>query len=123
MRLLHAVDTRATNPGDATTRTGAHRTGTPWSEGRLLAGPAGRPRILFGRMYEDPAVELAAFPPGSRVLCIASAGDTAAALAAAGHEVTALDLNPAQLAYARARLEGGAPARTGTAERLTGATR
>lgn len=57
------------------------------------------------------------------MLCIASAGDTAAALAAAGHEVTALDLNPAQLAYARARLEGGAPALTGTAERLTAAGR
>ncbi len=97
--------------------------GTPWRAGRLLAGPAGRPRVLFGRMYEDPAVELAAFPPpgtGARVLCIASAGDTAAALAAAGYEVTAIDLNPAQLAYARDRLAGGAPAATGTAERLTG---
>ncbi|MFD0568088.1 DUF3419 family protein [Kitasatospora gansuensis] len=99
------------------------RTGTPWSAGSLLAGPTGQPRLLFGRMYEDPAVELAAFPSGARVLCIASAGDTAAALAAAGHEVTALDLNPAQLAYARARLEGGAPALTGTAERLTAAGR
>lgn len=95
--------------------------GTPWQAGRLLAGPAGRPRVLFGRMYEDPAVELAVFPPpGARVLCIASAGDTAAALAAAGYEVTAIDLNPVQLAYARARLEGGAAALTGTAERLTG---
>ncbi|MEU2627920.1 DUF3419 family protein, partial [Kitasatospora sp. NPDC007106] len=95
--------------------------GTPWQDGRLTAGPAGRPRVLFGRMYEDPAVELSVFPPpGARVLCIASAGDTAAALAAAGYEVTAIDLNPVQLAYARARLEGGAPALTGTAERLTG---
>ncbi|MEV7177590.1 DUF3419 family protein [Kitasatospora sp. NPDC093679] len=95
--------------------------GTPWQDGRLIAGPAGRPRVLFGRMYEDPAVELSVFPPpGARVLCIASAGDTAAALAAAGYEVTAIDLNPVQLAYARARLEGGAPALTGTAERLTG---
>lgn len=95
--------------------------GTPWQAGRLFAGPVGRPRVLFGRMYEDPAVELAVFPPpGARVLCIASAGDTAAALAAAGYEVTAIDLNPAQLAYARARLEAGAPAVTGTAERLTG---
>ncbi len=95
--------------------------GTPWQAGRLFAGPARRPRVLFGRMYEDPAVELAVFPPpGARVLCIASAGDTAAALAAAGYEVTAIDLNPAQLAYARSRLEAGAPALTGTAERLTG---
>ncbi|MBB4944542.1 SAM-dependent methyltransferase [Kitasatospora gansuensis] len=123
MRLLRTVDTRATNPGDAAIRTGTPRTGTPWSAGSLLAGPTGQPRLLFGRMYEDPAVELAAFPSGARVLCIASAGDTAAALAAAGHEVTALDLNPAQLAYARARLEGGAPALTGTAERLTAAGR
>ncbi|MFD7730332.1 DUF3419 family protein [Kitasatospora phosalacinea] len=102
-------------------RTPAPAAGTPWQQGRLLAGPARRPRVLFGRMYEDPAVELAAFPPpGARVLCIASAGDTAAALAAAGYEVTAIDLNPAQLAYARARLEDGAPAATGSAERLTG---
>ncbi|MFC8718774.1 DUF3419 family protein [Kitasatospora sp. NPDC057198] len=99
----------------------APATGTPWQRGRLLAGPARRPRVLFGRMYEDPAVELAVFPPpGARVLCIASAGDTAAALASAGYEVTAVDLNPVQLAYARARLEDGAPAATGTAERLTG---
>ncbi|WAL75915.1 DUF3419 family protein [Kitasatospora sp. YST-16] len=105
----------------AAPRTPDPAAGTPWRTGRLLAGPAGRPRVLFGRMYEDPAVELAAFPPpGARVLCIASAGDTAAALAAAGYEVTAIDLNPVQLAYARTRLEGGAPAATGTAERLTG---
>lgn len=35
---------------------------TPWAGARLSVGPAGRPRVLFGRMYEDPAVELAAFP-------------------------------------------------------------
>ncbi|MFF2043607.1 DUF3419 family protein [Kitasatospora sp. NPDC058170] len=83
-----------------------------------------RPRVLFGRMYEDPAVELAAFPPpGARVLCIASAGDTAGVLAAAGYRVTAVDLNPVQLAYARARLEDGAPAVAGSAERLLAAGR
>ncbi|MEU9075122.1 DUF3419 family protein [Kitasatospora sp. NPDC048538] len=92
---------------------------TPWADGRLLSLQPRRPGLLFGRMYEDPGVELAAFPaPGARVLCIASAGDTAAALAAAGHRVTAVDLNPAQLAYARARLTAGAPAATGAAERL-----
>ncbi len=97
---------------------------TPWAEARLLTGPAGGPRVLFGRMYEDFGIDLAAVPaPGSRVLCIASAGDTAAALAAAGHDVTAVDLNPAQLAYARARLDGGAPAVAGSAERLTAAGR
>ncbi|MGF1426664.1 DUF3419 family protein [Kitasatospora sp. LaBMicrA B282] len=75
-------------------------------------------------MYEDPAVELAAFPPpGARVLCIASAGDTAAALANAGYQVTAIDLNPAQLAYARRRLTSAAPPVTGSAERLLAAGR
>ncbi|MFJ3792679.1 DUF3419 family protein [Kitasatospora sp. NPDC090091] len=106
--------------------TATARPATPWAEGRLLAVQPRCPRILFGRMYEDPAVELAAFPtPGSgtRVLCIASAGDTAAALAAAGHRVTAVDLNPAQLDYARARLHYGAPAVAGAAERLLAAGR
>ncbi|AUY47670.1 DUF3419 family protein [Streptomyces sp. CB01881] len=101
-----------------TARTTA-RAGTPWAEGRLLTVQPRQPRVLFGRMYEDPAVELAAFPPpAARVLCIASAGDTAAALAAAGYEVTAVDLNPAQLDYARGRLQAGAPAVPGSAERL-----
>jgi S-adenosylmethionine:diacylglycerol 3-amino-3-carboxypropyl transferase len=68
-------------------------------------------------MYEDHAVELAVFPPAARVLAIASAGDTTMALARAGHRVTAVDINPVQLAYARDRA-AGAPAVTGTAERL-----
>jgi S-adenosylmethionine:diacylglycerol 3-amino-3-carboxypropyl transferase len=67
-------------------------------------------------MYEDPAIELRAFPPGARVFCIASAGDMALELAR-GHRVTAVDINPVQLSYARARLSG-APAERGTAERL-----
>jgi len=87
----------------------------PWRPRRL-------PRVLFGWMYEDFAVELAAFPPASRVLVIASAGDTAGALARAGHQVTAIDINPVQLAYASARL-AGSPATTGAAERLTAAAR
>lgn len=67
-------------------------------------------------MYEDWGVELAVFPaPGARVLCIASAGDTAAALRSAGYEVTAVDVNPVQLTYARRRLAGGGT-REGTAE-------
>jgi hypothetical protein len=91
--------------------------GTPWAHGRLLGGFGG-PRLLFGRMYEDWGVELAVFPqPGARVLCIASAGDTAAALDAAGYEVTAVDVNPVQLTYARERLAGGG-SREGTAEAL-----
>ncbi|WP_394427952.1 DUF3419 family protein [Streptomyces sp. SGAir0957] len=90
---------------------------TPWSRGRIIGGLGG-PRLLFGRMYEDSAIERRVLPPtGARVLCIASAGDTAAALHEAGHDVTAVDLNPVQLAYARQRLAGGATA-DGSAERL-----
>jgi S-adenosylmethionine:diacylglycerol 3-amino-3-carboxypropyl transferase len=88
---------------------------SPWQAGRLTIGR--RPQIMFGRMYEDHGVELSLFAPGSRVLAIASAGDTAAALAGAGHQVIAVDINPLQLSYARARA-AGAPAVTGTAERL-----
>ncbi len=90
---------------------------TPWGRGRFdaLAAPQ---RILFGHMYEDVAVEAQAFAGRGRIFCIASAGDTALALAEQ-QPVVAVDINPVQLAYARARL-GGAPAQTGTAERLMG---
>ncbi|MEU8585758.1 hypothetical protein AB0C59_01910 [Streptomyces sp. NPDC048664] len=97
-------------------------TATPWAEGRLT-GRFGGPRLLFGRMYEDWHVERRVFPvaapgtgPRPRALCIASAGDTAAALAGLGWEVTAVDINPDQLAYARARLAGG-PTLEGVAEK------
>ena len=94
---------------------GAEDNGTPWEAGRLdrRSGPR---RILFGLMYEDPAIELRVFAPQSRVFCIASAGDMALELSRR-HAVTAVDINPVQLAYARARL-AGAPAKKGTAERL-----
>lgn len=72
---------------------------------------------MFGAMYEDPAIEIAAFPPFSRVFCIASAGCTARALSAAGHDVTAVDVNPQQILYAQARA-AGAPMREGIVERL-----
>jgi S-adenosylmethionine:diacylglycerol 3-amino-3-carboxypropyl transferase len=88
---------------------------SPWQAGRLTIGR--RPQVMFGRMYEDHGVELSLFAPASRVLAIASAGDTAAALAGAGHQVTAVDINPVQLAYGKARM-AGAPTVTGTAERL-----
>jgi S-adenosylmethionine:diacylglycerol 3-amino-3-carboxypropyl transferase len=68
-------------------------------------------------MYEDWAVEAAIFPSSGRVFTIASAGCTSIALASRGLEVTAVDINPAQLDYARARLEG-APSQQGTADRL-----
>lgn len=94
--------------------------GTAWDEGRFDGRHRAR-SILFGRMYEDPAIEAEVFPPGGRVLSIASAGCTARALAER-HEVVAVDINPVQLAYAARRL-AGAPAEVGTAERLLAAFR
>jgi S-adenosylmethionine:diacylglycerol 3-amino-3-carboxypropyl transferase len=91
-----------------------------WQRGRLDARRGPR-RILFGRMYEDPAIEEAALRPGGRVFCIASAGCTALALART-REVVAIDLNPAQLEYAATRLAGG-PAVAGVAERVMDAAR
>ena len=66
-------------------------------------------------MYEDAEIEWEAFRGRRRVFCIASAGATAMRLAA-GHEVVACDINPAQLAYAKRRAAGGPP-ETGDAER------
>lgn len=73
-------------------------------------------RLVFGQMFEDYSIETTVLPVG-RILCIASAGDTAFALAARGCDVTAVDLNRAQLRYAADRLAGG-PVRTGSADRL-----
>jgi S-adenosylmethionine:diacylglycerol 3-amino-3-carboxypropyl transferase len=86
-----------------------------WQQGRLdmRAGPS---QVLFGRMYEDPNIELEVFPAGSRVLCIASAGCTAMKLAL-HHEVVAVDINPVQLAYAERRFDGD-PGVRGRAERI-----
>ncbi|MEO8304882.1 MAG: DUF3419 family protein [Betaproteobacteria bacterium] len=89
--------------------------GTAWEAGRLDAG-RGPPRVLFGRMYEDPLIERAAFMPGGRVFCIASAGCTLMSLAPY-HDVVAVDINPAQLAYAAQRV-AGAPMVRGTAEQV-----
>lgn len=88
---------------------------TPWVAGRFDAKVSGR-EVLFGRMYEDPAIELDAFKGSRRVLCIASAGCTAMALAP-HHDVVALDINPVQLAYAAQRF-AGAPSVRGRAERV-----
>lgn len=90
------------------------RPATPWQAG-AFHGRA--PQLLFGTMYEDPHIELQAFAPQARVFCIAGAGSTARALAANGHDVTAVDINPEQVAYAEARAAGG-PACEGAAERL-----
>lgn len=86
---------------------------TPWEAGRFdqRGGPQ---KVLFGRMYEDPSIEAAAFRPGGRIFCIASAGCTAMTLAER-NEVVAVDINPVQLRYAEQRL-AGAPMQTGTAE-------
>ena len=52
---------------------------TVWVAGRFDAKAQSK-KILFGRMYEDaPGIELKAFKPKGRVLCIASAGCTAMA--------------------------------------------
>ena len=89
--------------------------GTAWVHGRFDArrGPS---KLLFGRMYEDASIECAAFAPGGRVFCIASAGCTAMKLAPC-HEVVGVDINPAQLAYAERRFAGERGVR-GTAERV-----
>jgi hypothetical protein len=44
---------------------------TPWRAGSFR-GATGR--LLFGAMYEDPAIELEAFAAHCRVFCIAGAG-------------------------------------------------
>jgi S-adenosylmethionine:diacylglycerol 3-amino-3-carboxypropyl transferase len=89
-------------------------TSTAWKRGPFRLRPPG---LIFGQTYEDSAIELRAFKPQSRVFAIAGAGCTARALAAAGHSVTAVDVNPRQVAYARSRAEGE-PARAGAVEHL-----
>jgi len=89
-------------------------TSTVWGHGPFRLRPRGP---IFGQTYEDPGIELLAFKPQSRVFAIAGAGCTARALAAAGHSVTAVDVNARQLAYARSRTEGE-PARLGVVERM-----
>mgnify|MGYP003875334629 CR=1 FL=1 len=88
---------------------------TPWRAGRLSARP-GQQRLLFGRVYEDSEIERQAFPLTGRIFCIASAGCTALALCRE-RDVVACDINPAQIAYVRRRLEGGGR-ELGSAERI-----
>jgi hypothetical protein len=80
----------------------------PWEGGRI-DGRRGPPQLLFGRMHEDWQIEAAAFRPAGRIFCIASSGCTALALAERGFRVTAVDVNPAQIEYARARARGAPP--------------
>jgi S-adenosylmethionine:diacylglycerol 3-amino-3-carboxypropyl transferase len=88
---------------------------TAWESGRFNAR-TGPHKLLFGRMYEDAAIELGAFPRGGHVFCIASAGCTAMKLSAR-HQVVAVDINPVQLAYVERRL-AGAPVQPGSADRI-----
>src|SRR5437016_4387925 len=81
------------------------------------SAPWRRGGLLFGRMFEDWTIETRVFAPGARVFCIASAGCTALALAARGHDVTAVDVNPAQIALVRERVAGGAT-RLGSVDRM-----
>ncbi len=83
--------------------------------GRSSANP--RQRLLHGWDWADPRIELDELAPASRVLVSAGAGEMVAALAAAGHTVTAIASNRQQLDYARRRLAGGA-FEPGAAERL-----
>jgi S-adenosylmethionine:diacylglycerol 3-amino-3-carboxypropyl transferase len=75
---------------------------TAWKSGRFRAARGPR-KLLFGRMYEDTAIELRVFQPGGRIFCIASAGCTAMTLAD-HHTVVAVDINPVQVAYVQQRL-------------------
>lgn len=87
---------------------------TPWG---MVGAGTGEKRgdLFFGSMYEDWTVEASVFAPGSRAFCIASAGCTAMALSRKGFRVTAVDINPAQVAYVSERLNG-APMRSGHIE-------
>jgi SAM-dependent methyltransferase len=87
---------------------------TPWRRGPFHVQPN---QITFGQTYEDSGIELRAFKQRSRVFSIAGAGCTARALAAAGHRVTAVDIDTRQLAYAKSRA-AGEPGRMGAAERV-----
>src|SRR6185295_4016104 len=74
--------------------------------------------VRYANVWEDAAVLRAALAPapGKRMLSIASAGDNAFALLAAGAEVVAADLSPAQLALVE--LKRAAILRLGHAETL-----
>ena len=86
-----------------------------WQSGSLRNRTSSS-KLLFGRMFEDWTLESSLFPPGGKVLCIASAGCTTLELAARGHLVDAVDINPAQIRYLKERLSG-MPLREGTVDR------
>jgi S-adenosylmethionine:diacylglycerol 3-amino-3-carboxypropyl transferase len=96
------------------------RTAPSWERGRLDAR-SGPGQLLFGCMFEDVAIERAAFKSPGRVFCIASAGCTAMALAQS-HDVVAVDVNPRQIEYVQRRL-GGAPPERGRVDRIMASLR
>jgi len=88
---------------------------TAWS--RIGERGAGLDNLVFGRMFEDWTIEARLFPPASRVFAIASAGCTSLGLAALGHDVTAVDINGAQVELLRRRA-AGEPTREGKVDRM-----
>lgn len=76
-----------------------------------------RQRLLHGWDWSDPRIELEELVPASRVLVSGGAGEMIAALADAGHRVTAIGSNRQQLEYAERRVAGAA-FEPGAAERL-----
>lgn len=93
---------------------------SPWSPGRLRG--AKQARLLFGVMYEDVSIEEELLASCKRIFAIGSSGDTALRLARMDRRVTAVDVNPAQVAYLQERLEDAAR-RLGAADRLLKAAR
>jgi len=87
---------------------------SPWRRGPFRIQSK---HVVFGQSYEDIRIELGAFRQKSRVFSIAGAGYAARTLAAVGHRVTAVDIDPRQLAYSKSRAEGE-PSRLGTVERV-----
>lgn len=94
---------------------------TVWKAGRLDANK-GSKQLLFGRMYEDPSIELNVFNKKGRIMCIASAGCTAMKLAPFHTEVVAVDINPLQISYAQQRFNGDIGYK-GKAEQIMGMMR
>lgn len=90
------------------------RASSPWRRGPFRVKSN---QITFGQNYEDSRIELRVFPQNSRVFSIAGAGYTARVLAGVGHRVTAVDIDPRQLAYSKSRAEGE-PSRMGAVERV-----
>jgi len=116
LRVVKAVPRYGEKFGPAFLLVALNGNGLLWSR-RHIHDPAGMVFKNFAFLVLAWVnAGLAAFRPGGRVFCIASAGCTAMALAPR-HPVVAVDINPAQLAYAAQRI-AGAPMVRGTAESI-----